>query len=116
MVLFDLVSQVQRVASYKLLDNCALVQFPVMSFDAQFAPNYHIVGFFEVLKFREWLIFGFFMILFPRMGLPKAQTLQWVVGFLEGLNFMNDNIHEIRGIYVPQKNQLYGMLYCKTIS
>ena len=51
---------------------------------------YHIVGFFEVLKFREWLIFGFFMILFSRMGLPKAHTLQWVVGFFEGLNFTND--------------------------
>ena len=24
------------------------------------------------------------------MGLPKAHTLQWVVGFFEGLNFMND--------------------------
>ena len=28
-----------------------------------------------VLKFREWLIFGFFTILFSRMGLPKAHTL-----------------------------------------
>ena len=43
MVLFDLVSQVQRVASYKLLDNCALVQFPVMSLDAQFTPNYALL-------------------------------------------------------------------------
>ena len=25
---------------------------------------YHIVGFFEVLKFREWPIFSFFVILF----------------------------------------------------
>ena len=49
-----------------------------------------ILGFFEVLKFREWLIFGFFTILFSRMGLPKAHILQWVVGFFEGLNFTND--------------------------
>ena len=53
-------------------------------------PYYCIVGFFEVLKFREWLIFSFFTILFSRMGLPKAHTLQWVVGFFEGLNFTND--------------------------
>ena len=46
--------------------------------------------FFEVLKFREWLIFGFFTILFSRMGLPKAHTLQWVVGFFKVLNFTND--------------------------
>ena len=52
--------------------------------------NYRIFGFFEVLKFREWLIFGFFTILFSQMGLPKAHTLQWVVGFFEGLNFTND--------------------------
>ena len=37
---------------------------------------YCIVGFFEVLKFREWLIFSFFTILFSQMGLPKAHTLQ----------------------------------------
>ena len=30
------------------------------------------------------------MILFSRMGLPKAHTLQWVVGFFEVLNFTND--------------------------
>ena len=36
------------------------------------------------------MIFGFFTILFSRMGLPKAHTLQWVVGFFEGLNFTND--------------------------
>ena len=42
---------------------------------------YRIVGFFEVLKFREWLIFSFFTILFSQMSLPKAHTLQWVVGF-----------------------------------
>ena len=69
---------------------------------------YHIVGFFEVLKFRKWLIFGFFMILFSRMGLPKAHTLQWVVGFFEGLNFTNDqhpqNLQNLR----TSKNQLYG--------
>ena len=52
--------------------------------------EYRIVGFFEVLKFRVWLNFGFFTILFSRMGLPKAHTLQWVVGFFEGLNFTND--------------------------
>ena len=34
--------------------------------------------------------FQFFTILFSRMGLPKAHTLQWVVGCLEGLNFTND--------------------------
>ena len=51
---------------------------------------YRIVGFFEVLKFREWLIFGFFTILFSRMGLPKAHTLQWVVDLFEGLNFTNN--------------------------
>ena len=46
--------------------------------------------YFEVLKFRKWLIFSFFTILFSRMGLPKAQVLQWVVRFCEGLNFTND--------------------------
>ena len=48
---------------------------------------YYIVGFFEVLKFREWPIFSIFMILFSQMGLPKAQTPQWVkriVGFFRG--------------------------------
>ena len=39
--------------------------------------------FFEVLKFHEWLIFGFF----TRMGLSKAHTLQWVVGFFRGVKF-----------------------------
>ena len=43
--------------------------------------------FFEILKFREWLIFGFFMILFSRMGLPKAHILQSVVGFFQGVKF-----------------------------
>ena len=43
MILFDLVSQVQRVASYKLLDYCTFVQFPVMSLDAQFNPNYALL-------------------------------------------------------------------------
>ena len=33
----------------------------------------------------------FFTILFSRMGLPKAYTLQWVVGFFRGLNFTNDH-------------------------
>ena len=53
---------------------------------------YHIVGFFEVLKFCEWLIFGFFTILFSRMGLPKAHTLQRVVGFFRGVKF-HENQH-----------------------
>ena len=55
-----------------------------------FTHRYRIVGFFEVLKFHEWLIFNFFTILFSEMGQLKAHTLQWVVGFFEGLNFMND--------------------------
>ena len=61
-----------------------------------------IVGFFEVLKFREWLIFGFFTILFSRMGLPKAHTLQWVVVFfLAGLKWVDGG----KGYYCAQ--QLY---------
>ena len=51
--------------------------------------------------------FRFFMILFSQMGLPKAHTLQWVVGFFEG--YISQMIN-IRGIYVPQKNQVYGIL------
>ena len=43
MILFDLISQIQRVASYKLLDYCVPVQFPVMSLDAQFTPNYALL-------------------------------------------------------------------------
>ena len=42
------------------------------------------------------------------MGLPKAQALQWVVRFFEGLNLRMINIRKIRGIYVPRKHQLYG--------
>ena len=70
------------------------------------SPKQHTIpyiGFFEVLKFREWLIFGFFTILFSWMGFPKAHTLQWIVDFFEGLNFMNDqhprnlrNLHTLK--------------------
>ena len=49
---------------------------------------YRTVGFFEILKFHEWPIFNFFVILFSQMGLPEA--LQWVVCFFERLNFTND--------------------------
>ena len=63
-----------------------------------------MVGFFEVLKFREWLIFGFFTILFSRMGLSKAHTLQWVVGFFEELNFMNDqHLRNSRNLHTSKK-------------
>ena len=54
----------------------------------QYEPPYS--WFIEVLKFRKWLIFSFFMILFSQMGLPKAQALQWVVHFFKGLNFTKD--------------------------
>ena len=73
---------------------------------------YRIIGFFEVLKFREWLIFGFFTILFSRMGLPKAHTLQRVVDFFEGLNFTNDQHPRNRGIYVPRKKPTIRYTFC----
>ena len=59
-------------------------------YDVSVMISYCIVGFFEVLKFRKWLIFVFFTILFSQMGLLKAHTLQWVLGFFKGLNFTND--------------------------
>ena len=46
-----------------------------------YKTSYHIVGFFEVLKFYEWPIFN---------GSAKSSVLQWIVHFFKGLNFMND--------------------------
>ena len=61
----------------------------------------------ELPKFCKWLIFSFFTILFSLMGLPKADTLQWVFGFFKELNFMNNqylwNSH-------ASKNQLYSIV------
>ena len=94
---------------------CAIVGFYLTCFIWIWC-NYRIVGFFKVLKFREWLIFGFFTILFSRMGLPKAHTLQWVVGFFEGLNFTNDqhprNLQNLRTSKKPTIR--YKVFYCKT--
>ena len=55
--------------------------------------------------------FQFFTILFSRMGVPKAQALQWVnhiVGFFERLNFMNDKqLRNSQNLHTSE-NQLYS--------
>ena len=53
---------------------------------------YYIVGFFEVLKFREWLIFSFFTILFSNDSAKSSGTAMGLpyICFFERLNFMND--------------------------
>ena len=64
--------------------------------------DYRIVGLFEVLKFREWLIFSFF----TNWSVKTGNYLEQL--FLEGLCFINDqhlqNSHNLRTL----KNQLYS--------
>ena len=73
---------------------------------------YHIIGFFEVLKFLEWPIFSFFAILFSRMGLQKLSTAMGIVCFFEGLNFTNDQHPRNSWNLRTSKNQLYGRWVC----
>ena len=63
--------------------------------------SYRTVGFFEVLKFRQWPIFSFFTILFSRMGLQKLSTAMGSSFFWGVISQMI--IREFHGIYVPQK-------------
>ena len=89
--------------------------------------NYHVVGFFEVLKFYEWLIYFQFFHDFIFMnesaknsGTTMGQPYSW---FFERSNFevkfhiiIMINIHEIHGIYIPQKDQLYGTRFLRLAS
>ena len=78
-------------ALLKVLYSIEQNKYTFSLWDLVLAPKHILYSwFFEVLQFHEWLIFSFFMILFSQMGLPKAQALQWVVHFFEGLNFMID--------------------------
>ena len=58
--------------------------------------------FFEVLKFNEWPIFSFFMILFSQMGLSKWAIIGAII-FSRGYISQMINFSVICRIYVPKK-------------
>ena len=72
---------------------------------------YCTVGFFVVLKFREWLIFSFLGFYFHEYICQKLSAAM-DSAFFEGLNFMNDQqLQNMRNLRTSKKPTIRYCLY-----